>query len=599
MALRIEGINQQFGKQQALHDVTIHVERGDCYGFIGHNGAGKTTAMRIMLGLLVPDSGRVLVDGFDARRYPREARARMGALIEAPGFHGAWSGKRNLMLLDRLAGGNSDLDGLLDLVGLGHVGNKPVRAYSQGMRQRLGVAQALLGEPRYILLDEPTNGLDPDGIAEMRQLLLRLTREENQTVFVSSHQLHELAGICNRVGVLRAGKLVLEERLEKLLVRDRYRIRTSDDQRATEILTGLGVEVREGSQELVASLGDRPPAEALQQLVAGGVEVSEYATKPPTLEEIYHREAEPVVAPAPLEVGPPAERISPSRPLSRMLGHEWRRWTGQLAVPLMLLLPTLVGLLAMMLRRQGMMADEEAIAAGDLVSATDINAFEAVARSMHAGVWLMCYIVLGLASQSIAGEFAQGTLRNVLLRPVTRLNVMIGKAVAVLGAALLSYLVLVLVSTGAAAWGFQFEGVFEILPNGKRFELTPAADLWPSFWQALRSPLLPLAAYAGIGFLAGTFLRRGASSLAVALGAGFLLDLGRDFSRGSILEGAFPPAYVPSLGRTSFVDFFLEESQGVSNALYLFEGTDKLVPLLWILLTFGLATILFRRRYVP
>ena len=264
-----------------------------------------------------------------------------------------------------------------------------------------------------------------------------------------------------------------------------------------------------------------------------------------------------------------------------------------------MLLPAAVGLLSMMIRRQGVMADEEAVQAGELASATAINAFEAVARSLHAGVWLMCYIVLGLASQSIAGEFAQGTLRNVLLRPVSRLHVTVGKSLAVLGASLLAYALLVLISVGTAATSFKFEGVYEILANGQLFPLLPAEELWPTFWRALHSPLLPLAAYAGIGFLAGTLFRRGASALAVALGAGFLLDLGRDFARGSALEGAFPSVYVPSLGRSSYIDFLLEESQGVSNVLYRFEDTELVVPLAWILLTFGLATILFRRRYVP
>ena len=213
MSLHLEGLTHRFGRHVALRDVSLHVRRGDCYGFIGHNGAGKTTALRAALGLLIPQAGRVVVDGFDAARYPREARARMGGLVERPGFHGHWSGERNLFALGQL-GGMSRRDAhraareLFQRVGLSHAGQRRVRGYSQGMRQRLGVAQALLNDPPYVLLDEPTNGLDPEGVAEMRGLLRRLTRDEGVTVVISSHQLHELADLCTRVGVVREGRLV-------------------------------------------------------------------------------------------------------------------------------------------------------------------------------------------------------------------------------------------------------------------------------------------------------------------------------------------------------------------------------------------------------
>ena len=531
MGLFLEDVSHRFGTQQALQGVSVRVEPGDCYGFIGHNGAGKTTAMRVMLGLLVPDRGRVIVDGFDARAHPREARARMGALIETPGFHPGWSGRQNLRLLDRLGGKRSDLDGLLDLVGLSHAGSKPVRAYSQGMRQRLGVAQALLGEPDYILLDEPSNGLDPDGIREMRELLLTLTRDEGRTVFISSHQLHELAGICNRVGVLRQGRLVLEESLERLLVRDRFALVTPDRARAAEVLTGAGLAVVSGD-ELIVELGERDPGAILRGLIDGGINVQEFAARPPTLEDIYYRHepGEPEgrearegreqpqqrQPPPPVEVGAVPERKAPGRPLARMLGHELRRWLGQATVPLMLALPAGVGLLAMLIRRGGVIGDRQEVMEGTLASATDVNAFEAVTRSLHVGVWLLCYIVLGLASQSIAGEFQQGTLRNILLRPFGRLQVVAGKAIAVIGAALDSYLFLVLVSIGAAAIAFEFTGATEILANGQPFPLVPEEELWPEFWHMLWSPLLPLAAYAGIGFLCGSVVRRGATALGSA-----------------------------------------------------------------------------------
>ena len=150
MSLVLHQVTRRFGAQRALDDVSLHVRRGDCYGFIGHNGAGKTTAMRIVLGLQRASSGAVLLDGFDAARHPREARARLGGLIEVPGFHGALDAAENLVLLGRLgalgrAAARSEAGRLLELVGLAHVGAKPVRAFSHGMRQRLGIACALVG----------------------------------------------------------------------------------------------------------------------------------------------------------------------------------------------------------------------------------------------------------------------------------------------------------------------------------------------------------------------------------------------------------------------------------------------------------------------
>jgi ABC-2 type transport system ATP-binding protein len=595
MSLRLEGVTRTFGKQTALSDVSIHVEKGECYGFIGHNGAGKTTAMRLMLGLLPLQTGRVVIDGFDAARYPREARARMGALIERPGFHGHWSGRQNLLLLDRLAGTRTDVDRLLELVGLGDTGKKPVRAYSQGMRQRLGVAQALLGDPAYILLDEPTNGLDPDGIAEMRELLLHLTRDENRTILLSSHQLHELEGVADRVGVLRQGKLITEERLETLLRDGRYRLQTSDNARARELLVERGVEVTTTDGGVLVDINGGTPGAVLKN-VLDEVEVESFAPHRISLEEVYHSQSGTVEAPAAVEVGPPKERLAKRGAVRRIQRHEATRWIGQFGVPVMLALPVLAGLLHMLLRSGGAAADAAQIEAGELASATAVNAFEGVAWSLHTGLRILVYIVLGLASQSIAGEFAGGTLRNVLLRPATRLQVAWGKGLALVGMSVTAYLVLAGLSVGLASILFEWTGVVEVLPNGKTFPLVPVEELWPEFRHALLSPVLPLAAYAGIGFLAGALVRRSAAALSLALVIGFLLDS----SRAYVGESAYlPPTYVPSLGRSSYVDYFLDFSTGASNAIFEFSATEVWVPALWALAAFAVAGLVFRKRYVP
>ncbi|MCB9883742.1 MAG: ABC transporter ATP-binding protein, partial [Planctomycetes bacterium] len=221
MSILLHTLRYQVGPQRILDDVTLHVRDGDCYGFLGHNGAGKTTALRIALGLLRARSGRVIIDGFDAAEHPREARARTGGLIEVPGFHAGLGGAKNLFMLARLRGldrraARKEVDRVLAAVSLEREGTKRVRAYSQGMRQRLGVAQAMLGGVSHVLLDEPMNGLDPEGMEELRATLHDLTRNAGVTVLLSSHQLDEIEGLCNRIGILRRGRLLLEEPVERL-----------------------------------------------------------------------------------------------------------------------------------------------------------------------------------------------------------------------------------------------------------------------------------------------------------------------------------------------------------------------------------------------
>ncbi len=612
MSLLVDRLNHRFSKQQALCDVTLHVRRGDCYGFLGHNGAGKTTTMRVALGLLRPDSGRVIVDGFDIAEHPREARARMGGLIETPGFHGHLSGPKNLTLLARLTGmapaeARSEALRVLDLVGLGGIGSKPSSAYSQGMRQRLGLAQALLGTPPYVLLDEPTNGLDPEGVAEMRELLRRLTRDEGMTILISSHQLHELADVCNRVGVLREGRVVVEGTLEQLLAEQRaqYALRTDRDDAARGILDPMGVKASTSDGGLRLDIGSREPGDVVRALVKGGLKIRAFAPHEPSLEEVYLRYTRqdgdgPQTDIPDIKDAEPEERLAARHAVWRMIRYELSRWTGRLAVPIVLAAPAILAIWAIVRRRAQIEEDAEKVAAGELATATDVTAFEAVGVALQAALPIMPYILLGLASQSLAGEFSQGTLRNVLLRPLRRGHVMLGKMIALLGAGLLTYALVAGTALVGAAWAFDFSDLSEILPNGKRFPLVPAEELWPEMWRALWSPVLPLSAYVGIGLLAGSVVKRGASGLALALCVGVGLELSGTIARSYDAEGLIPSTYVPSpLRDTSFLDYYLDVSQGVSNVYFAWESTMVVVPLAWIAASFALAMAIFGRRYVP
>ncbi|MET1058415.1 MAG: ABC transporter ATP-binding protein [Nocardioides sp.] len=286
--IRTTGLTKRFGRITAVDDVDLDVREGDVYGFLGANGSGKTTTVRMLLGLVLATSGSVELFG---RRMPgaaREVLPDVGAIIEDPAAYPHLSGRANLALFDAMdrSGERSSragrVDDALDRVGLGDVDGRPVRAYSLGMRQRLGLANALLRSPRLLVLDEPTNGLDPQGIRDIRALLLELNRA-GTTVFVSSHLLAEIEQMCTRVGVLHRGRLVLQDHLDDLRhVTGRVLLVTSQPDRAADRL-GTRLEERDGRRLLVRA---DDVADLAAELVAAGVPVDELTPERRTLEQI-------------------------------------------------------------------------------------------------------------------------------------------------------------------------------------------------------------------------------------------------------------------------------------------------------------------------
>jgi ABC-type multidrug transport system ATPase subunit len=295
--IRTRALTKRYGSVTAVRSVDLGVREGDRYGLLGPNGSGKTTLVRMMLGLVYATSGEIEVLG---QRMPRHARAvlpQVGALIEEPAAYPHLSGRANLTLLDAAGPGGlaarrtrrRRVDEVLEQVGLGGVGRRPVKAYSLGMRQRLGLAGALIRRPRLLVLDEPGNGLDPHGIRDLRELLIGLN-EAGVTVFLSSHLMAEVEQLCTRVGVLDAGRLVLQDDLAALRApTGRIVVDTPDADRAVALLDGQ-VERRDGDQLLVrlaAGDGAAGDAAALNaRLVEAGLRVSAIGPHQRTLEEI-------------------------------------------------------------------------------------------------------------------------------------------------------------------------------------------------------------------------------------------------------------------------------------------------------------------------
>jgi ABC-type multidrug transport system ATPase subunit len=294
-AISSAGLTKRFGKQLAVDRVDLKVPGGSVYGFLGPNGSGKTTTIRLLLGLVFPTAGTHTLLDKDFGVYAADVLPRVGALVEGPAFHPYLSGRANLARLDaadRSAPARTArvrIGGALEQVGLSAAAGKRYRNYSLGMRQRLGIAATLLRPRELLVLDEPTNGLDPQGTREVRHLISQLGRD-GVTVFVSSHLLSEVEQICSHVGVMSAGRMVWQGALADLAGQQRVRVRvaTSSPSDAARVLGGLGLgEIATDDDAATAVLGAAVPEQVVCALVAAGVGVRGFAVQRPSLEDVF------------------------------------------------------------------------------------------------------------------------------------------------------------------------------------------------------------------------------------------------------------------------------------------------------------------------
>lgn len=216
--LKCDNINKVIKKKQILNNVSFELNEGEILGFIGPNGAGKTTTIKLILGLQSITSGMVKINGYDVQKDFVHAIERVGAIVENPDFYMYLSGRKNLELVANMYKGvtKERIDEVVKLVGLENRINDKVSKYSLGMRQRLGIAQAIINKPNLLVLDEPTNGLDPEGIKELREFLVKLSKEENMAIFISSHNLAELESFCNKICIIKNGEVIENSSIEEL-----------------------------------------------------------------------------------------------------------------------------------------------------------------------------------------------------------------------------------------------------------------------------------------------------------------------------------------------------------------------------------------------
>jgi ABC-2 type transport system ATP-binding protein len=297
--IELRNVIKKFAGRLAVDDLSFTVPPGDIFGLLGHNGAGKSTAIGMMLGQVWPTSGEVKVCGHDVQSNRRAALMKVGAIFETPVFYDYLSGARNLEILSTYTAPTSQkrIGEVIEWVGLTGREQSKVRTYSHGMRSRLALAQALLPNPELLILDEPSDGLDPEGIHEMRQTILRLQRELGLTILLSSHLLNEVELLCTRIAVLQNGKKVFEGNVVDVkAARGRVALKTNDFTRATQLLRERGLIAGTAQDRFITLAENHSTAEITQTLVAAGIAVEGIWQYEQTVEDFYLNLIKPTVA---------------------------------------------------------------------------------------------------------------------------------------------------------------------------------------------------------------------------------------------------------------------------------------------------------------
>lgn len=290
ITLSVQGLRKVIGKRTIIKDLSFELKRGEVFGFLGPNGAGKTTTIRMLVGLIKPTSGTIHICGLNIAKQFKEAMSHIGCIVENPELYPFLTGMENLRHFAVMLKGTTQarIDEVVALVGMGERINDKVSTYSLGMRQRLGIAQALLGKPDVLILDEPTNGLDPSGIREMRAFIRFLAEEEGLTVLVSSHLLHEIQLMCDRVAIISKGEIIRVDSVKNLLSsEERIVWRLEPFALGKSVLSGLTELLNEQEETVTTVYSEELSGTWNRTLVQAGVDVLEMNRKLPALEDLF------------------------------------------------------------------------------------------------------------------------------------------------------------------------------------------------------------------------------------------------------------------------------------------------------------------------
>ncbi|MCS0670347.1 ABC transporter ATP-binding protein [Cytobacillus firmus] len=289
--VRTENLSKHFGQEKAVSGLEMKIPKGEIYGFLGPNGAGKTTTIRMLLGLMKPDSGRIEIFQKDLKKERLNILGRVGSLVESPSYYPHLTAKENLEAMRKILGvPKQRIAEVLEIVRLTDAGDKKVKGFSLGMKQRLGIAASLLNNPELLILDEPTNGLDPSGIIEIRNLIKSLPSECGMTVLISSHLLSEIDQMATTVGIVTKGKMIFQDSIEamRMYAQQSVLLKVSESDKAWRSLLGRGMKA--GLDSGIISLphqSDEQVAEAVRGLVADGFSVYRVEEEKRSLEDIF------------------------------------------------------------------------------------------------------------------------------------------------------------------------------------------------------------------------------------------------------------------------------------------------------------------------
>lgn len=289
--LEVNNLSKSFKDFQAVDNLSFRIEKGDVYGFLGPNGAGKSTSLRMILGLIYPTSGEIIFNGQKIEKYKRRYLQNIGALIERPDFYENLSAYNNLKLfakLSKVEKPKERIQEVLEEVKLWERKDSRVKSYSQGMKQRLGIAQALMHHPELIILDEPSNGLDPQGQADMRELIQRISKELNITIIISSHILAEIELVANRMLIINGGKKITEGNVQELMATDDLQIelKTRDAEKLKNQVSEWGFETETAGKKVRVKLAEKDIPDLMKRIQSAGIEIYELKQLR-TLEEYF------------------------------------------------------------------------------------------------------------------------------------------------------------------------------------------------------------------------------------------------------------------------------------------------------------------------